>query len=186
MTLENNDTNTNLTDDSQNSEATAVDTTVPMSVAPASTFVDRATGAVFTGAFEMVNSYIARFAEQHNLLEAALDATGYVQIKRGSAHIGINVLEENGVLLLLAPLFDVPEQNTHVLYRRLLELSFLATHDAAFAIDSTKNVIYVRSLRRLSGLDYEGFEDLLDTVGSIANEWGETLSKEFTGYAVGE
>ena len=55
----------------------------------------------------------------------------------------------------------------------------MRTSDAAFAIDAQKNEVYVRVLRRLSGLDYEEFEDLLDTVGKVADEWDDVLKKEF-------
>ena len=37
----------------------------------------------------------------------------------------------------------------------------------------------MRALRRLSGLDYEEFEDLLDTVGKVTDEWDDVLKKEF-------
>ncbi len=37
----------------------------------------------------------------------------------------------------------------------------------------------MRALRRLSGLDYEEFEDLLETVGKVADDWDDTLKAEF-------
>ena len=37
----------------------------------------------------------------------------------------------------------------------------------------------MRALRRLSGLDYEEFEDLLDTVGKVADDWDDVLRAEF-------
>ena len=55
------------------------------------------------------------------------------------------------------------------------------TADAAFAIDAAKDEVFVRALRRLSGLDYEEFEDLLDTVGRVADEWDDALKREFGG-----
>jgi hypothetical protein len=73
----------------------------------------------------------------------------------------------------------VPIIGRETFYRRLLELSFLATSDAAFSIDAQKDEVYVRALRRLSGLDYEEFEDLLDTVGKVADEWDEPLKRDF-------
>ena len=33
----------------------------------------------------------------------------------------------------------------------------------------------MRALRRLSGLDYEEFEDLLETVGKVADDWDDVL-----------
>lgn len=144
------------------------------------TYADRETGALYKDAFEMTNAFLTRFSEHAALSDVVqLDATGYAQVKRGSASIGLNVLEENGVLMLLAPIATVPATNREAFYRRLLELSFLATADAAFAIDAGKDVVYVRALRRLSGLDYEEFEDLLVTVGAVADEWDDKLKTEF-------
>jgi hypothetical protein len=143
------------------------------------TYTDRPTGQTFTDAREMVNAYLRRFAERAGTSLDPLDEAGYTQIKKGSASVGINVLEDHGVLLFLAPVMRVPITGLETFYRRLLELSFLTTSDAAFAIDAEKNEVYVRALRRLSGLDYEEFEDLLDTVGKVTDEWDDVLKKEF-------
>jgi hypothetical protein len=145
-------------------------------------FSDRNSGTTYSNAFEMVDAYIARYAETAGVEVPRLDGTGYTQVKRGSAHIGINVLEENGVLMLLAPIMEVPTPESgrrERFYRKLLELSFLATNDAAFAIDGDKDLVYVRALRRLSALDYEEFEDLVQTVGAVADEWDDVLHQEF-------
>ena len=127
----------------------------------------------------MVDAYIARFAERAGTKLEPLDASGYTQVKRGSASVGINVLDDHGVLLLLAPVMKVPLTGRETLYRRLLELSFIATSDAAFSIDAEKDEVFVRALRRLSGLDYEEFEDLVDTVCKVTDEWDDVLKKEF-------
>jgi hypothetical protein len=119
----------------------------------------------------MLDAYLARFAAESAAPPARLDATGYAQVKLGSANVGVNVLEENGVLMILAPLTTVPTEGREAFYRRLLERSFLATADACFAIDGAKDVVYVRALRRLSGLDYEEFEDLLTNVSTVAEDW---------------
>ena len=142
-------------------------------------YADRATGQVFTDATAMVNAYIQRFAERSSHAINQLDENGYTQMRKGSASIGLNVLDDHGVLLLLAPVMPVPKSAREPFYRRLLELSFLTTADAAFAIDAAKDEVFVRALRRLSGLDYEEFEDLLDTVGRVADDWDDTLKKEF-------
>ena len=143
------------------------------------TYADRPTGQTFTDAREMVNAYLQRFAEQAGSTLDPLDASGYTQVKKGSASVGVNVLEDHGVLLFLAPVMKVPLTGKETFYRRLLELSFLATSDAAFSIDAEKDEVYVRALRRLSGLDYEEFEDLLHTVGKVTDEWDDVLKKEF-------
>jgi hypothetical protein len=127
----------------------------------------------------MVDAYLDRFGKRAGAPLEPLDASGYTQVRKGSASVGINVLEDHGVLLMLAPVMTVPITGRETFYRRLLELSFLTTADAAFAIDAQKDEVYVRALRRLSGLDYEEFEDLLETVGKVCDEWDDALRKEF-------
>jgi hypothetical protein len=138
-------------------------------------YADRATGQVFADARTMVNAYLQRFAERSSLTIDPLDDHGYTQARKGSASVGINVLEDHGVLLFMAPVMPVPKDRKEVFYRRLLELSFLTTSDAAFAIDKERDEVFVRALRRLSGLDYEEFEDLLETVGKVTDEWDGAL-----------
>jgi hypothetical protein len=142
-------------------------------------YSDRTTGQKFPDARSMVDAYLKRFAERAGTELSPLDENGYTQMRKGSASIGVNVLDDHGVLLLIAPVMPVPKTSREALYRRLLELSFLTTADASFAIDAAKDEVFVRALRRLSGLDYEEFEDLLDTVGRVADEWDDVLKREF-------
>lgn len=152
----------------------------PLTIQPI--YADRATAQTFADARAMVNAYLARFGERAGASLEALDASGYTLVKKGSATVGINVLEDHGVLLFVAPVMPVPKLSPvalEALYRRLLELSFLTTSDAAFAVDGDHDEVVVRALRRLSGLDYEEFEDLLETVGKVADEWDDVLRAEF-------
>jgi hypothetical protein len=142
-------------------------------------YADRTTGQQFPDAFAMVNAYLARFSERAGLDVEPLNETGYTQTRKGTASIGVNVLDDHGMLLILAPLMPVPKTGREALYRRLLELSFLTSAEASFAIDAAKDEVFVRALRRLSGLDYEEFEDLLETVGRVADEWDDVLRREF-------
>jgi hypothetical protein len=142
-------------------------------------YADRAGGQTFPDARAMIDAYLARFGERAGSQLRPLDAAGYTQVRKGTASVGINVLEDHGVLLFVAPVMLVPPGGRETLYRRLLELSFLTTSDAAFAIDSHRDEVVVRSLRRLSGLDYEEFEDLLETVGKVADDWDDALRAEF-------
>ncbi len=156
----------------------------PLTIQPI--YADRASAQTFPDARAMVNAYLARFGERAGAKLDPLDASGYTQVRKGSASVGINVLEDHGVLLFVAPVMPVPKSRTpldagqrEAFYRRLLELSFLTTSDAAFAIDGDRDEVVVRALRRLSGLDYEEFEDLLETVGKVADDWDDTLVAEF-------
>ena len=130
---------------------------------------------------QVIDEFIRRFGEERELQLPPLNDMGFTQIARGSATVRINVLEEHGVLLLIVPVMRVPERNVEAFYRRLLELSFLATSDAAFAIDKKTDTVYLRALRRLEGLDYDEFEDLVHTVATVADEWDDKLREQFGG-----
>jgi hypothetical protein len=130
---------------------------------------------------QSIDAFIRRFGEERDLALEPLNDMGYTQIARGSATVRINVLEEHGVLMLIVPIMRVPERNVEAFYRRLLELSFLATSDAAFAIDKKTDMVYLRALRRLEGLDYDEFEDLVHTVATVADEWDDKLKEQFGG-----
>ena len=148
-------------------------------------YVDRDTGQSFPDARGLINEYIERFSRK--VSDAAgtdikfdpLDADGYSSVTRGSATIGINVMEEQGLLLFLSRIMTVPAQNRAELYRRLLELNYLATSDGAFAIEKESETVYLRALRSLVGLDYDEFEDMLHTVATVADEWDDKLLAEF-------
>jgi hypothetical protein len=149
-------------------------------------YADRVTGEKFADATSMINAYLERFRAHHLVQDGGdaappvrLDDSGYAQIDRGSATVGVNVLEKQGVLMIFAPVMSVPTIGHEVFYRHLLELSFVATSDAAFAINPRQNEVVVRCLRRLSALDYEEFEDILSTVGEVADVWDERLAREF-------
>jgi hypothetical protein len=130
---------------------------------------------------ERVNEYLARFAQLTGAPIAPLDHEGYTQVQRGSATVGINVLADKGFILLLSPMLEPPARNQAELYRMLLELNYLRTEDAAFAIDRESGRVYLRALRPLDLLDYDGFCDLLDTVARVADEWDDKLRSQFGG-----
>ena len=155
---------------------------------PTPVYADRETGEKFPDATSMVNAYLARFAERANLADAegnrvvpVLDETGYTSLERGSATIGVNVLEEQGVLMVFSPVMQVPLAGREAFFRKLLELSFVETSDAAFAINKDQDEVVVRSLRRLSGLDYEELEDIVATVGETADRWDDVLIRDWGG-----
>src|SRR5690349_20477935 len=111
---------------------------------------------------QRVTEYIQRFSDLIGVPIAPLDADGFTQIARGSATVGINVLSDKGFILFLAPIMGVPPARREELYRKLLELNYLATEDGAFAIDQESGGVCLRALRSLDCLDFDEFVDLLD------------------------
>ncbi|HEY4117355.1 MAG TPA: YbjN domain-containing protein [Byssovorax sp.] len=157
-----------------------------MSEPTAPIYADKSSGEKFADSTTMVDAYLARFAERAKLADDSgahvtpkLDESGYAQVQRGSATIGVNVLTDQGVLMVFSPIMAVPVTGREAFYRRLLELSFVTTSDAAFAINAAQDEVVVRCLRRLSALDYEEFEDILATVGEVADRWDDALIGQF-------
>jgi hypothetical protein len=126
-----------------------------------------------------INEYIDRFGRERDLHLEPLSEQGVSQVQRGSAVVSIHVVPEQGVLLLLSRVMPAPARGGEALFRKLLELSFLTTGDAAFSISPRTGDVFLRCLRRLEGLDYEEFEDLVHTIATVADEWDDKLQKEF-------
>lgn len=132
---------------------------------------------VYPEPFATVNAYLARFGREVDAQFDRLDPDGYTDVRHGEVLLGINVVRDPAVLLLLVRMTECPkdERAAGVLFRRLLELNFLATQDCAFAIDETQNAVYLRTMRGLQGLDYEEFRELLQNTAAVAEELGEQL-----------
>ncbi len=124
-----------------------------------------------------VAALLARFAKERNVTLPPLAADGTGSIQRGSAVVTIHVLEDRHVLLLLSKVAAAPQLDERT-SRRLLELSFLETRDAAFALHPQTGDLYLRILRGLDGLDYEEFEDLVHSIAETADHWDDRLAAE--------
>jgi hypothetical protein len=128
---------------------------------------------------DMVNDYIKRFGESVSVELHPLDADGYTDLRHGSVVIGVNACVDRDVLLILARMgpVPIPEHESVALYRKLLELNFLATRSCCFAIDEERKILYLRAMRTLDGLDYEEFVDLLETVATVGNKMRERVAE---------
>ncbi len=148
-------------------------------------YFDRDTGKGHLTARSLVDAYIVRFS---NRVSAAtgkeikfnpLDEEGYSHVVRGSATVGINVIESHGILLLLSKIMPSPASNREGFFKTLLELNYSATSNSAFCFDKESDTVYLRASRSVSGLDYEEFEEMLHTVATVADEWDDKLIAQF-------
>ena len=150
-------------------------------------YFDKETGKGHTTAAALVDAYIARFSSRVSAAAGKevkfnpLDADGYSFVARGSATVGINVLEDQGVLLLLSKIMPVPGEGQTEFYKTLLELNYSATSNGAFALDRETGIVYLRASRSIAGLDYEEFEEMLHSVATVADEWDDKLAARFGG-----
>ena len=124
-----------------------------------------------------VATFLERFARERNLTLPPLSAEGVGSIQRGSAVVTIHAMAERGVLLLLANVASAPRLD-EARAKKLLTLSFVDTGDAAFALHPQTGDLYLRILRGLEGLDYEEFEDIVDSIARTADHWDDKLAAE--------
>lgn len=150
-------------------------------------YFDRDTGKGHTKAGGLIDAYIARFSSRvsaaagREIKFSPLDSDGYSFVVRGSATVGINVMEDRGVLLLLSKIMSVPGDRRTEFYKLLLELNYSAASNGAFALDKETETVYLRASRSIAGLDYEEFEDMLHSVATVADEWDDKLASRFNG-----
>ena len=145
-------------------------------------YTDSLSGQSFDSPRLLVQSYLSRFAERTNLGPLTLDEDDFVELRRGSAEIGVHVFDPKAVMMIYSPILSLQTLDTKkrlALYQKLLEMSFLSTGEASFAIQSSDEKVVVRSFRRIAGLDYTEFEGLLNNVGSVADRWDDELKKDF-------
>jgi hypothetical protein len=148
-------------------------------------YFDRDTGKGYTSATPLIDAYIARFSSRvsaaagKDVRFSPLDKDGYSFVVRGSATVGINVLEDRGIILLLSKIMTAASDLDAEFLKTLLELNYSATSEGAFALD--RGVVYLRASRSVAGLDYEEFEELLHSVATVADEWDDKLKARFGG-----
>ena len=118
----------------------------------------------------LINRYLRRFGDLVGAELSPLDEEGYTEVRRGELIIGINVGRQQGLLVLLVRMGDLPRTPTPELYRTLLEHNFVHTGQAAFAIDAGKQAIYLRTMRRMDDLEYSEFQDMLQTIATVADD----------------
>ena len=122
-----------------------------------------------------IAAYLDRFGRERNLNLPPLGPDGVAHLQRGSAVVSIHVLADKGVLLVLSKVLDAVPAGDEATLRKLLELSFTQTGDAAFALHPKTGEVYLRILRGLDGLDYEEFEDLVHSIAQTADAWDDRL-----------
>ena len=122
-----------------------------------------------------VAEFLERFGRERNLVLPAMGEDGVGSIQRGSAVVTIHVLEAKGVLLLLSRVAKQPQLDLDRA-KHLLQASWLETGDAAFALHPQTGDVYLRILRGLEGLDYEEFEEIVDSIARTADNWDDKLA----------
>lgn len=128
---------------------------------------------------DKINGYLQKFGQAVGVQFDPLDDAGYTQIARGSAVVGINVFEDQGIFYLLAPIMPIPQGNREDLFRQLLELNYRGASEAAFAINKEKNEVVARLTRGLEGLDYEEFVRGLNVLSAVADQWDDRLKAQY-------
>lgn len=147
--------------------------------------LDKTSGKIYKNYKEMIDDYILRCVEKLSRLRKKtvkyrlVDEDGYGVITFENVDVGVNVIEKGGVIVVLAELMEVPNHDQEQFFRRLLELNFLETHEGSFCINKDNNTVCMKALRRIEELDYDEFEDIVDTIITVSNYWLNVLSIEY-------
>jgi len=124
-----------------------------------------------------IAEFLDRFGRDRDLHLPPLGPDGVGHVQRGSAVVSIHVLADKHVLLVLSKVLDAVAPGDEATLRRLLEMSFTQTGDAAFALHPKTGEVFLRILRGLDDLDYGEFEDMLHSIAVIADEWDDRLRR---------
>lgn len=109
------------------------------------------------------------------------DKTRAYALRRGSARVVVAVGRGEGgggTLRVLAPVVSVPDAASEAkVFRRLLELNAREISGAAFGIFGDEIVVVVE--RTTKDLDASEVDQIVKTVGRVADRWDDALAKEF-------
>ena len=119
------------------------------------------------------------------------DQPGQWNLKLGSASVWVDVFQQkdangnlvqNGYLQVLAPICDVPKENTAAFTRELLEINH-SLYGVAFTI--FKDKAYIKSIRELQGLETSEIASTFNRVGIYADDWDDKLKSKYFAFTGG-
>jgi hypothetical protein len=118
------------------------------------------------------------------MVNSQLDKNNKCILKKGNAPVAVVAVPNKDLLLVSAPVINLPEENLLPLFRKLLTLNLSDTKDAAFAINEESGTIDLQIKRPLENLDYPEFERSVGTVAEVADRYNDILAETFGSPAV--
>jgi Putative bacterial sensory transduction regulator len=116
---------------------------------------------------------------------------GTWNLKFGSASIWVDVFQSKdaqgnliqyGYVQCLALVCDVPVNNQNLFTKELLEINH-SLYGVGFTI--FKDVVYIKAIRELEGLDKSEIKSTFDRVSIYANDWDDKLKAKYFGFSSG-
>ncbi len=107
---------------------------------------------------------------------------GQWNLKKGSANVWINVWEtekkDYGYFQCMAPIVEVPTENTEAFYREILEIN----HNL-YGVGMTKfnSWIYLKAIRELTGIDQNEMMATINRIGIYADKYDDLLKNKYWG-----
>jgi serine/threonine protein kinase len=133
---------------------------------------------------ENINRYLKLINPQFPVIPVKKGGPGFVEVLHHGIKIGIVVANNpsqssSDLLILVVPLFRLPDPQRPAFLRKLLILSNGHTDIAQFAVDSKRGFVNLTSVRLCENLDSKEFQYNLDTMSRIAMNIGMPLKAEF-------
>lgn len=103
---------------------------------------------------------------------------GQWTLYRGSARIYVDIYrqEETDYICVASPIMEMPSKNLLPFYRKLLELNH-EMYAASFSV--RENLVWLRIIRELAGMDQQEAKAILSRVGTYADQFDDLLTEEF-------
>jgi hypothetical protein len=127
----------------------------------------------------LIRKYLDRLATEEELPPVELGSGAGWELRRGSARVKVEVLENGTLLSVHSEIMPVPgsPEAQNRLFLRLLEMNSSDTGVARFGI--TEGKIQVIFSRSITGLDYFEFHSGVEAVCRVSDDYDDTLRQEF-------
>lgn len=128
---------------------------------------------------EIIQTVIASLDQNESAMVSQTQAGYLWKFNYGSVEVFVQLTgsTEEDTLTVWSSILPLPAKNESQLMRKLLEMNWLTTFEARFAIFDTQ--IVVLSTRTLAGLSAGEISRLITVVAAIADDNDEALQSEF-------
>ncbi len=128
---------------------------------------------------EIIETVISGLDQSGNPLVSQVDESRIWKFSYGSATIFVQLTgtQAESTFTIWSPVLKLPVQNTSGLYQKLLELNWLITLEARFAI--FEDQVMILASRTLAGIGPSEIARGITIVATLADDYDDALQAEF-------
>ena len=128
---------------------------------------------------QVVEKFVERWAEACDTSAGALAVEGGWEFIAGSVEVRVEHDDEAATITIRSALLPVPQEPSRraALFEKLLHLNHRQTGEARFAV--AEGEVLVTFTRPTLGLDYHEFQQAVEQVARVADDYDDELLGEF-------